>query len=288
MTRLLASVLRISSLILFLSAIPAHAVGVATVDLGGATFGKGIDVHLSSGATVLPAASSYDYAISGTLHGTGLLDFILPPGTQISTLLDKIQDNSSSVLTGTQLNPGGTLPISIVNRTFSGSFPITTGVNATASMQLVGRVTETGQIRFHVVNVDFNVPGIPNLGTVVMEPGAKVVVSVKPVVEFRVARESVSENAGTLMVRVRRKVNTERSVTVHYASSPATATVSDFDAVSGDLTFAAGEVVKLVPITIKNRSGAQGSRIFRLNLSAPSGGLLGLISREVVTITDAP
>ena len=107
-------------------------------------------------------------------------------------------------------------------------------------------------------------------------------------VEFRVARETVSENAGTLSVRVRRKVNTDSSVTVHYASATATATAIDFSAVSGDLTFAPGEVVKIIPVTIKNRSGTQGSRIFRLNLSQPDNGILGLISREVVTITDAP
>ena len=111
-------------MLLLLGSIPVHAVGTATVDLAGATFGKGIDVHLSSGATVLPPASSYDYEISGTVHGTGLLAAILPNGTQLSALLEKIQAGSSSVLEGTQLNPGGTLPFSIINRTFSGSFPI--------------------------------------------------------------------------------------------------------------------------------------------------------------------
>ena len=288
MTHPIASLARFFSVLFFLGSLTAHGVGVATVDLGGATFGKGIDSHLSSGTSVLPAAASYDYAISGTLHGTGLLSGILPVGTQLSALLEKLQAGSSSVLEGTQLNPGGTLPTSVVDQTFSGTFPIGAGLNATGSMQIVGRVTAAGQIRFHVVNVDFSLPGFSNLGTVVFEPGAKVVVSVKPVVEFRVARETVGENAGTLVVRVRRKVNTESSVTVHYASSPATATANDFNAVSGDLTFAAGEVVKVIPVTIKNRAGAQGSRIFRLNLSAPSGGIIGLISREVVTITDAP
>ena len=288
MTHPIASLARFFSVLFFLGSLTAHGVGVATVDLGGATFGKGIDSHLSSGTSVLPAAASYDYAISGTLHGTGLLSGILPVGTQLSALLEKLQAGSSSVLEGTQLNPGGTLPTSVVDQTFSGTFPIGAGLNATGSMQIVGRVTPAGQIRFHVVNVDFSLPGFSNLGTVVFEPGAKVVVSVKPVVEFRVARETVGENAGTLVVRVRRKVNTESTVTVHYASSPATATANDFNAVSGDLTFAAGEVVKVIPVTIKNRAGAQGSRIFRLNLSAPSGGVIGLISREVVTITDAP
>ena len=277
----------LSAALLLLGGVSAFAVGTATVDLGGATFGKGIDSHLSSGATVLPAASSYDYVISGTVHGTGLLSAILPNGTQLSALLEKIQSGSSSALEGTQVNPGGTLPTSVVNRSFSGNFPIAGGLSASASMQIVGRVTATGQIRFHVVNVDFSVPGFPEIGTVVFEPGAKVVVSVKPVVEFRVAAESVRENAGALVVRVRRKLNTDTSVTVHYSSAPATASASDFDAVSGDLTFAPGEVVKTFPVTIKNRPGAQGNRIFRLRLSPPSSGILGLFSREVVTITDA-
>lgn len=278
----------VCTLLFLLASLTAHAVGTATVDLAGATFGKGFDVHLTSGATSVPAASSYDYEISGTVHGTGLLSGILPVGTHLSALLERLQAGSSSVLEGTQLNPGGTLPTGVVNQTFSGTFPIGAGLNVTGSMQVVGRLSGSGQIRFHIVNVDFTFPGFSNLGTVVFEPGSKVVVSVKPIVEFRVARQTVSENAGTLMVRVRRKVNTDSAVSVHYASSPATATASDFDAVSGDLTFAAGEVVKLIPITIKNRPGAQGSRIFRLNLSEPSGGILGLISREVVTITNAP
>ena len=188
----------VSTALLLLGSVCAHAVGTATVDLAGATFGKGIDSHLSSGATVLPAASSYDYVISGTVHGTGLLAAILPNGTQLSALLEKIQSGSSSVLDGTQANPGGTLPTSVVNRTFSGNFPIAGGLSASASMQIVGRVTGTGQIRFHVVNVDFSVPGFPEIGTVVFEPGAKVVVSVKPVIQFRTVRETVREDAGTL------------------------------------------------------------------------------------------
>ena len=278
----------VSGVLLLLGSIAAHAVGTATVDLGGATFGKGIDVHLSSGASVLPAATSYDYLISGTVRGTGLLAALLPGGTDLSTLLDQIQAGSSSALSGTQLNPVGTLPFSIVNRTFSGSVPIPGGLSASAQMQIVGRVTGTGQIRFHVVNVDFSVPGFPSLGTVVFEPGAKVVVSVKPVIQFKSATVSVPENVGTLMVRVRRFLNTEGSTTVHYSSAPATATASDFNAVSGDLTFGPGEVVKIFPVTIKNRPGFQGSRIFRLRLSPPIGGVRGLNQKEVVTIIDAP
>lgn len=277
----------ISAFLLFAN-VSARAAGSATVDLGGATFGNGRDVHLNSGADLLPAASSYTYDIGGKLHGTGLLAAILPNGTQLSTLLDTIQAGSSAALKGTQLNPSGVLPISLVNRTFSGSFPVPGGLSASGKVTLVGRVTATGQIRFHVTKVDFNVPGFPDLGTVVFEPGSKVVVSVPPVVEFRVGAESVSENAGPLMVRVRRKLNLAGSVTVHYSSAPLTATASDFTAVSGDLTFSAGEVAKVFPVTIKNRPGAQGSRTFRLRLSPPTGGVIGLNSRDTVTIIDAP
>ena len=87
----------LSAALLLLGGVSAFAVGTATVDLGGATFGKGIDSHLSSGATVLPAASSYDYVISGTVHGTGLLSAILPNGTQLSALLEKIQSDGGNV-----------------------------------------------------------------------------------------------------------------------------------------------------------------------------------------------
>ena len=273
--------------LLLLTSPSALAVGSAVVDLAGATFGKGLDVHLDSGPTVLPPAAIYDYALSGKVRGTGLLAPLLPSGTDLSDLLERLQAGSSSALTGSQLNPGGTLPFSIVDRTFSGSFPITPGLNASGTVRIVGRATTTGQIRFHVVNADFSVPGFPNLGTVVFEPGAKLVVSVKPLIEFKVGAETVRENAGTLFVRVRRKLNTDTSVTVHYSSAPATATANDFNAVSGDLTFAPGEVVKIFPVTIKNRPGTQGSRIFRLRLSPPAGGILGLNQKDVVTIIDA-
>ena len=275
--------------VLFLiGSVAAHAVGTATVDLSNAIFGKGIDVHLNSGATVVPTASSYDYAISGTVHGTGLLAGVLPVGTQLSALLERLQSGSSSLLQGTQPNPGGTLPTGVVDQTFSGTFPVGVGLNVTGSLRIVGRITGTGQIRFHIVNVDFSLPGFANLGTVVFEPGSKVFVSVKPVVEFRVAAESVRENAGALVVRVRRKLNNETTVTVHYSSAPATATANDFVAVSGDLTFAPGEGVKTFPVTIKNRPGTQGSRIFRLRLNPPVGAIRGPNSRDVVTINDAP
>ena len=97
---------------------------------------------------------------------------------------------------------------------------------------------------------------------------------------------SVPENVGTLFVRVRRKLNTDVSATINYSSAPATATASDFVAVSGTLTFDPGEVVKIFPVTIKNRPGVQGSRIFRLRLSNPVGAIIGPFQKEVVTITD--
>ena len=290
MSRLIASFLRLSACLfgacLLLGSPAAQAAGSATVDLNGATFGSGLDVHLNSGATYLPPAASYDYVISGAVHGTGLLAALLPNGTQLSSLLDQIQSGSSSVLSGTQLNPNGTIPFTIIDQTFSGSYPVSAGITATANVHLVGRVSAIGQIRFHITDVEFSVPGFPNLGTVVFEPGSKVVVSVKPVIEFKEAFAVVPENLGTLFVRVRRKVNPAGTVTVRYSSVPITATASDFDAVSGDLTFAPGEVVKIFPVTIKNRAGAQGNRSFRLRLNPPVGGVRGLIPSEVVTITD--
>lgn len=281
----------ISAVFLGLGGVSARAAGSATVNLSGAAFGKGLEVHLNSGTTLLPAAKAYEYSISGTIHGTGALAVVLPNGTQLSTLLDTIQPGSSSFLNGTQPNPNGTLPFQVINRTFSGSVPIPGfPVSASASVKIVGKVTASGQVRFDVTNVDFSIPGFPlDLGTVVFETGSKLVVNAPALIGFKTASVKVVENVGTLTVTVKRRVNSSGAVSVHYASIPGTATESDYTPVSGDINFADGETTKTFGVAITNRAGAQGARIFTLKLSAPTGGaFLGVIRKEVVKIIDAP
>lgn len=292
LTRSTVSFLRlvacVFALCLSIGAVSARAAGTVTVNLAGATFGKGRNVSLNSGASSLPAAKSYSYSVIGTVHGTDALAAVLPPGTQVGALLDKIQPGSSSVLSGTLPNPNGTLPFRIINRTFSGSIPIPGLGNAVATVTVIARVTATGLVRFDITKVDFELPGLAlDLGTVVFDNGSNLVVNAPPVLEFTAASVVVSEKVGTLTVRVRRRISIDGPVSVSYFSVPITATTLDYTPVSGVLNFATGETRKTFSVTIKNRLGEQPSRVFKLFLRSPTGGaFLGVNRKQKVTITD--
>lgn len=279
----------ISAICLGLGTISANAAGSATVNLAGAKFGNGLDVHLNSGTTLLPAASSYNYDVSGTVHFTGLLTLVFPNAIELAALLNQIEPGSSSILSGSYPNPTGTLPLRILNRTFSGTVPVPGGQTANVSLKVVAKVTATGLVRFDVTQVNFSISGVHiDVGTVVFDTGS-LVVSVPSVIEFKSNAISVAEDVGTASVRVKRRINSTGAVSVHYASSPGTADNIDYTPVSGDLNFADGETTKAINVTIAKRAGNQGRRTFKLKLSAPSGrAVLGSIRKEVVTITDVP
>lgn len=69
------------------------------------------------------------------------------------------------------------------------------------------------------------------------------------------------------------------SVSVHYATANGTAKAGvDYTATSGTLTFAPGEVTKIVPAMLLDPTGVTGSRSFLLDLSAANGGTLATTS----------
>jgi hypothetical protein len=286
MNRHLAKIISLAAALCAGSAFAAQP--IVTVNLSGATFGEGLDVHLSSGAQMLPPAASYNYQLSGTVKATGLLANVITDGTSLSTLLEQIQPGSSSLLSGQQLNPNGTLPFAVINRTFSGSFPVPVIGNVAATVTVKGRITAAGVVRFDVTNFDLTIPGNPDIGTVQFQSGS-LVVAVSPVIEFKINSVTVKEDVGTVSLRVKRRLNTNGTSTVHFESAPFTATAADYVPVNSDLTFADGESTKTIAVTINNRPGTQGSRFFKMKLSNPSAGaILGAIVRERVTITDAP
>ena len=278
----------ISGLCLGLGTASVRAAGSATVNLAGATFGRGLDVHLNSGTTLLPPASSYKFSLAGTVHFTGLLSLVYPNPIDLSTLVDQLQPTSSSLLTGTYPNPTGTLPLKVINQTFAGSVPVPGGQTLTASVKIVGRVTATGLVRLDVTNVSFDVSNFHlDPGTIVFDSGA-LTVDAPSVIEFKSDAIKVSEDVGTAKLTVKRRVNSRGAVSVHFASMPGTADAIDYTPVSGDLDFADGETSKTIDVTIAKRAGSQGNRTFKVKLSAPTGGAsLGLIRKETVKITDA-
>src|SRR5664279_930606 len=94
---------------------------------------------------------------------------------------------------------------------------------------------------------------------------------------------TVDETAGTVDVPVimggPAGAASARTVTVHYATSNATATSgADYTAATGTLTFAPGQTAQNIPIKITNDTtaeNAENAETFTVTLSAPTNASLG-------------
>ena len=278
----------ISAIFLGFAGASARAKGSATVDLARAEFGKGLDVHLDSGTTLLPPAASYTYSLTATVHVTGILALIFPAPVDLSTFLDTIQPGSSSALNGTYLNPNGTLPLKLIKQTFAGSVTLPGGQVATGSVRIVGKITATGQLRFDVTNADFSITNFHlDIGKVVFDSGS-LTVTAPSTIELKSTQITAVEGAMAKVI-VKRRVSDADVVSVHYESLPGTADGVDYTPVSGDLAFGDGETTKFFEVPITKRDGAQGNRNFKVKLSAPTGGAsLGVNRKAIEQITDAP
>jgi hypothetical protein len=283
----LLSFVRLASF-LALAAGTASAAPVS-VNLAGQAFGSGRQIHATSGTALLPAANAYNFRFVGTVHGTGLLAAVIPAGTKIGDLVDRISPESSSSLIGARVNPTGTLPFSVIDRTYAGTLraPAPFSVSVSASLKIKGQITATGQARLDVTNVKLLVGDFAITDSIVFEAGSRLIIDVAPVVQFGTVAVVVNETAGNVTLRVRRALNLSGEVTVHYATVNVTADGNDFTPTSGILTFANGENLKTIVIPILNNSVDDGNRRFRVRLSAPSAGaIIGANRLAFVTILD--
>ena len=110
-----------------------------------------------------------------------------------------------------------------------------------------------------------------------------VLISAAGVAQFRVASVSVDEGAGQATITVRRNGGTVGAVSVVYATSAG----QDYTAVTGTLTFAAGQNLATFTVPILDDSLVEGNETFNITLSNPTDGLLlGTPTTAVVTIVD--
>ncbi len=103
------------------------------------------------------------------------------------------------------------------------------------------------------------------------------------------ATYAVAEGAGSVKIAAVRVGGNATPVTVHYETSPRTASGGgiDYGDASGDLTFASsglGAIVQTVTIPITQDLVAEGAESFDVTLSSPSGGAT-LASPSVATVT---
>jgi len=102
-----------------------------------------------------------------------------------------------------------------------------------------------------------------------------------------VADVSVSETDGSASATVSLSYASSLPISVDYATADASATAgSDYSAVSGSLSFAAGETSKTVTIAILTDSEYEGNESFTLTLSSPDNASLGDASGVITILED--
>ncbi len=106
--------------------------------------------------------------------------------------------------------------------------------------------------------------------------------------QFDSSAYSVGESGGSVKITVSRTDGSEGTVSVVYVATEGIAKAgSDFSAVSGTLTFAAGETNKSFSVGIVNDSIAEPGETFTVSLKSPTGGsALGTPVTATVSIVD--
>jgi hypothetical protein len=108
-----------------------------------------------------------------------------------------------------------------------------------------------------------------------------------PTIQFSQATYSIQEDLTALNVTVTRGGDTSGPASVDYQTVDGTAKQkSDFEYAAGTLTFAPGEVSKVIPVLINEDMLIEGAETFSLALSNPTGTEFGSQTTTVVTISD--
>lgn len=104
-------------------------------------------------------------------------------------------------------------------------------------------------------------------------------------VEFAQTVFEVNDNGGVAQIIVRRGCNSTGAVAVHYETSDDTALAGvHYQAASGDLTFADGELSKTIEVPLIDDNAYHGDLAFNVALSNPNGATLGNPPGTVVII----
>lgn len=107
------------------------------------------------------------------------------------------------------------------------------------------------------------------------------------IIQFGALAYAVSEDAGSISITVERIGGSDGTASVSYATSNGKAlAVSDYQAKSGTLEFAAGVTEKSFTVTINDDQSTEGNEKLNLTLSNPSGAALSETTSAELTIRD--
>ena len=247
---------------------------IVTLSLGSQDFGVGNEIHATSKLSLTPS-TSYKFKVVGTCVGTGSLAGLVKSGTPISALLSNVK------LSGTHANPGGKLPIVVFDKKYKKTQRIQGLGKVTLSAVVKGGTTAAGKVYFDVTNVKISSAKPLPPGTIRFEPGAKLVVTAAPVIQFKATSKNISESGGVINLEVT-KVGNDKA-TVQYSTADLTADSSDYTPASGTLNFGPKTGTQVIPITILPDNVKEGFARFTVTLSSPTGGAV-LGTKKTVTV----
>ncbi|MEO7100944.1 MAG: hypothetical protein ABI162_16425 [Luteolibacter sp.] len=145
-------------------------------------FGNGESVHATSGTRKIPAATEYSYDLNAKIRGQSgkPIEKIVKPGTDIASFVELVSPGSSSFLSGTFSNPGGTLPATLINKKFTGTKNIKGFGSVKFSFIVVGEILANGQCVVDVKKV--KIVSTPNVtfGSVIFTKGSTLDISTVP------------------------------------------------------------------------------------------------------------
>ncbi|MES2474372.1 MAG: Calx-beta domain-containing protein [Verrucomicrobiota bacterium] len=287
--RILGGLLASFCIALAPAASAATPIGQVPVPLFGEVLGNNKEIHVSSGAKRIEASKLYQYQILGKVRGKKgtPAENLLPQATAIPAFLDSISPGSSRFLKGSFSNPTGQLPITVLDRQVSGSRNVPGLGRVNLTIKLLGTIDANGVCRLDITGVKFKSARANNLGSIEFMKGSKLLISAAPVVTFLRVATTLSEDAGSVTVTVRRMTNLHGTVTVNYATVPDTATTSDYTHTSGTLSFGPSETSKNITIPLIDNAANDGVRRFTVALSNPStGSFLGTMPTTKIVLLD--
>ena len=165
---------------------------------------------------------------------------------------------------------------------------LTFGAGETSKNLNVAITNDTANEASETFNVTLSAPGGgANLGA---QTSASVSIQNDdtPALQFAAAAASANESAGSVTFTVTRSGDPAVAASVQYATADGTAVAgSDYTAVSGTLSFAAGQTSRTFAVALLNDAVNEPNETISLALSAPGGGaVLGVPAAATLTIVN--
>ncbi|MBL8829813.1 MAG: hypothetical protein JNM18_22730, partial [Planctomycetaceae bacterium] len=107
-----------------------------------------------------------------------------------------------------------------------------------------------------------------------------------PTVQFRLARQNVNENVGSVTLLVTQSAVSGLSVSVPFTLGGSASSGSDYTLTASPLTIPAGQTSAAITLTVVDDAVAEGSENLTVTLGTPTNATLGATTAQTITIVD--